>query len=178
MPPQKLLDQSKRAKNFISSKGKNFTARQFISYWTIMLHIKSNINKDYSTTLPQIHKWLIVGVRLSPLLHGQKYKYKYKYTNDKLLTRLSPLLHGHHPPRWLHSSQRGKVRADHDYQDHHGRDHDHNHNGKSGTSFEEWWKSYLISLVHHPDNWRLLSYSLDCPILLSKLGIFHQVATW
>ena len=38
--------------------------------------------------------------------------------------------------------------------------------------------SHVISLVHHPDNWRPLSYSLDCPILLSKLGIFHQVATW
>ena len=147
MPPQKLLDQSKRAKNFISSKGTNVTARQFIQYWTIILPIKSNINIDYpSTTIPQIHKWLIVGVRLSPLLHR------------------------HHPPWWLHSSQRGKVRAAHDHHDHHGhngrdhdhngRDHDYNHNGKGCTSIEEWWNPKILSDLFSPPSWQLKAFVL------------------
>ena len=96
--------------------------------------------------IPRIHKWLIVGVRLSPLLHR------------------------HHPPWWLHSSQRGKVRAAHDHHDHHGhngrdhdhngRDHDYNHNGKSCTSIEEWWNPKILSDLFSPPSWQLKAFVL------------------
>ena len=122
MPPQKLLDQSKRAKNFISSKGTNIIPLKRYKYhsqqknitiapiryanfvhekWTYHSHQREQILFFWKCTS-------VVPVRISISISFQKI-WKIYVSKEIYDFRLPPVLYGDHPPRWLHCSQWGQV---------------------------------------------------------------------